>query len=115
MPYHLPGRAGHRGPALLEGRATSISNWNGSTQFEAAFVVAPRDIEELKDVVTNGEYPSPLRAVGELHSLNDSVVTDGTVVSMEHFNQLRDPEDHSGQRTVTVGAAVRMIDLKNHL
>jgi hypothetical protein len=93
----------------------TISNWNGSARFTPAAVVAPRDVEELKRFVTNGELPSPLRAVGELHSLNDSVVTDGTIVFMTHFNRIWYPQRYGEHQTVRVGAGVRMIDLKNAL
>lgn len=92
----------------------TISNWNGSNRCTPAAVVAPRDLDELVEVVRNAAtYPSPLRAVGEMHSLNESIETEGTAVFMTHFSRI-DPPDMALDR-VTVGAGVRMIDLKNAL
>jgi len=54
-------------------------------------------------------YPSPVRAVGELHSLNESIETDGTAVFMTHFRKIGEPDPVTN--TVTVGAGLRMIDL----
>jgi FAD/FMN-containing dehydrogenase len=93
-----------------------LSNWNGCARFTPAAMVTPCDVEHLKEIVRDDQrYPSPLRAVGELHSLNESVSTHGTVVRMKHFTCCGDPEWRDGELTVTVGAGVRMIDLRNHL
>ena len=92
----------------------SISNWNGSNRFTPAVKVAPRDLGELKAVVRDvPAYPSPVRALGELHSLNESIETAGTAVFMTRFNGIGDPD--RGTKTVTVGAGVRMIDLNRKL
>jgi len=93
----------------------TISNWNGSARFTPAAVVAPRNVSELIGVVTDPRLPSPLRAVGELHSLNASITTDGTVVFMKHFSYIGKPFGPPDNQRVTVGAGVRMIDLKNAL
>ncbi|MGH9365712.1 MAG: FAD-binding oxidoreductase, partial [Thermoanaerobaculia bacterium] len=58
-------------------------------------------------------YPSPVRALGELHSLNESIETTGTAVFMTHFRGIGDPD--RGTNRVTVGAGVRMIDLNEKL
>src|SRR5215831_17038215 len=90
----------------------SVSNWNGSACCTPAEIVAPRNVDELADIVKNTDlYPSPLRAVGELHSLNECFTTTGTIVLMHHFDGIGDPVDG----TVTVGAGVRMIDLMRKL
>src|SRR5262249_30799650 len=90
----------------------SVSNWNGSACCTPAEIVAPRNVDELADIVKNSYlYPSPLRAVGELHSLNECVTTTCTVVLMHRFDEIGDPVDG----TVTVGAGVRMIDLMRKL
>jgi hypothetical protein len=90
----------------------TISNWNGSARFTPARVATPRDIEELIGIVNDrATFPSPLRALGSLHSLNESVATDGTAVFMKHFTSISEPANGR----VTVGAGVRMIDLKNAL
>jgi len=92
----------------------TISNWNGSNRCTPAAIVAPRDPDELIAIVRDtAAYPSPVRAVGELHSLNESIETDGTAVFMTHFRKIGEPDPVTN--TVTVGAGVRMIDLKNAL
>jgi FAD binding domain-containing protein len=92
----------------------TISNWNGSNRCTPARIVAPQTLAELINIVSDvASYPSPVRAVGELHSLNDSIETDGTAVFMTHFSNIGDPDLQ--RRTITVGAGVRMIDLKNAL
>jgi FAD binding domain len=93
----------------------SISNWNGSARFTPRKVEIPSGLPELRRIVTDPACPKPLRAVGELHSLNDSVVTEGTVIFMKHFDKKGEPEGPPGHQTVTVGAGVRMIDLNKHL
>jgi len=93
----------------------TISNWNGSARFTPASVVTPRNLPELVSIVKDSSRPSPLRAVGELHSLNDSITTEGTVVFMKHFKCIGEPVGPPKNQTVTVGAGVRMIDLKNAL
>ena len=93
----------------------SISNWNGSARFTPAEIRTPADLPELQRIVKDPELPTPLRAVGELHSLNDSAVTDGTVIFMKHFKTMGEPVGPPNHQTVTVGAGVRMFDLNRHL
>jgi FAD/FMN-containing dehydrogenase len=90
----------------------SIANWNGSNRCTPAAIAVPPNLPELCAVVRDTKkYPSPVRAVGELHSLNESIETQGTVVFMAHFDKFRELTP----ATVTVGAGVRMIDLNKEL
>jgi FAD/FMN-containing dehydrogenase len=91
----------------------SISSWNGSNACSPAAIVSPRSLEELVAIVRDTSFPSPVRALGELHSLNESIETAGTAVFMTHFSTIEAPDRIN--RRVTVGAGVRMIDLKNAL
>jgi len=94
----------------------SISNWNGSVHFTPQSVQVPKTPGELKAIITNPALPSPLRALGELHSLNEAAATDGTAIYMRHFDKKCPPRTApNGQMTVTVGAGVRMIDLMKWL
>jgi FAD/FMN-containing dehydrogenase len=87
-------------------------NWNDSARCTPAEIVAPTTPEELAAIVGDTDlYPSPVRAIGELHSLNECFTTPGTAVQMKHFTVMHDPVDW----TVTVGAGVRMIDLRDWL
>jgi hypothetical protein len=90
----------------------TISNWNGSARFTPVREATPPNVDELVGIVMDpATFPSPLRALGELHSLNESVATDGTAVFMEHFTTISEPANGR----VTVGAGVRMIDLNRAL
>jgi FAD/FMN-containing dehydrogenase len=94
----------------------SISNWNGSVHFTPQSVQVPKTPEELQAIITNPALPSPLRALGELHSLNEAAATDGTAIYMRHFDKKCPPRlGPNDQMTVTVGAGVRMIDLMKWL
>jgi L-gulonolactone oxidase len=90
----------------------TISNWNGSNRCAPAVIAVPRNAAELAAIVRDTvAHPSPVRAVGELHSLNEAIETDGTAVFMTHFKHKGEP---NGNR-ITVGAGVRMIDLNEKL
>jgi FAD/FMN-containing dehydrogenase len=92
----------------------SLSNWNYSVVTDPQEVVSPRDLDELQNIVRNSElYPTPIRAIGSLHSLNECFTTTGTAVLMEHFTKMNKPDLKNG--TVTVGGGVRMIDLMKYL
>ena len=91
----------------------SVSNWNGSNACAPAAIATPRDLDELVAIVRDPTFPSPVRALGELHSLNESIETAGTAVFMTHFSRIDEPD--LVKRRVTVGGGVRMIDLKNVL
>jgi FAD/FMN-containing dehydrogenase len=92
---------------------TTFRNWNGSASSTPRVVAVPRNIQELIDVVKDTEnYPSPLRVGGSFHSLNECFVSEGTQILLRHFNQVSvDPE----QMTVTVGASVTMIRIRDVL
>src|SRR5262249_56633480 len=87
--------------ASARGRESmTVSNWNGSACCAPAEIVAPRDVDELVDVVTNTYlYPSPLRPVGALHSLHECFTTTGTDVLMHQLDAVGDTV--SGTVTVT--------------
>jgi hypothetical protein len=67
----------------------TLSSWNGSSRFTPAKIVAPRDPDELKAVVLDAvTYPSPLRALGELHSLMTVDANDLKSVLVRHLPDL---------------------------
>jgi hypothetical protein len=46
-----------------------ITNWEGGVTYRPAVVVRPQTIDDVVRVVTDrAGYPSPVRAVGKLHS-----------------------------------------------
>ncbi|MCK9909381.1 hypothetical protein MXD81_09585, partial [Microbacteriaceae bacterium K1510] len=49
--------------------AAEITNWEGGVVYRPAVVVRPQTIEDVVRVVSDAvHYPSPVRAVGKLHS-----------------------------------------------
>lgn len=89
-----------------------MRNWNGCAVWTPTLTVAPRNVSELQAIVknTNG-YPSPVRAVGSRHSLNECAVTIGTAVTMEHFRDIAAPANG----LITVGGGARLIEIAARL
>jgi FAD binding domain-containing protein/D-arabinono-1,4-lactone oxidase len=98
---------------MLETRdPVAVQNWNDSAGCAPVPVVYPRTVDDLEAIVKDKDkYPSPVRAGGELHSLNPCFTTDGTLVMMKHFKEIGEPADG----TITVGAGVTMIELRDKL
>src|SRR6266545_3740162 len=93
--------------------AGTFRNWNGSATSTPRAVAAPREPDDLIGVVKDRDaYPSPIRAAGSFHSLNDCFVTTGTQVLMRGFDDIRVDLDSS---TVTVGAGVPMVRIRDAL
>lgn len=87
-------------------------NWNNSALSTPRVVAVPKNLQELIIIVKDANYPSPLRVGGSFHSLNSCFATDGTQILMCHFNQIN---VDVAALTVTVGAAVKMIDIRDAL
>jgi L-gulonolactone oxidase len=91
----------------------SFRNWNGSALSTPRVAVAPRTVDDLIQVVKDRDrYPSPLRAAGSFHSLNDCFTTTGTQLLTRHFDDIRIDLDAG---TITVGAAVSMVRMRDAL
>ena len=92
-----------------------MRNWNGCATWTPATMVAPRNVQELIDVVKDiAKFPSPVRPFGSCHSLNECAATTGTAVAMDHFRKIGEPANG----LITVGGGARLIeigkDLKAH-
>lgn len=79
-------------------------NWSGYQHGLPAQRLAPRDEGELADLLRRA--PQPLRPVGAGHSFSALVPTDGTLLSLRHFEGLI--EHDSTALTATVGAGTRL-------
>jgi hypothetical protein len=91
----------------------TFRNWNGSAFSTPSVVAEPANLHELIEVVRNrNRFPSPVRAAGSFHSLNGCFSTTGTQVLLKHFDDIRVDLEAS---TVTVGAAVTMIRMRDAL
>lgn len=94
----------------------TVANWNSTATCDPARELAPTSLAELIAIVKNTHAtpcPSPVRAVGSLHSLNHCFTTTGTLVHMKAapFRQIDEP----GAGSVTVGAGVTMFELQRFL
>jgi len=90
-----------------------FANWSGTAFSSPKVVAVPRDVDELKKVLTNHDrYPSPVRAAGSFHSLTACFETTGTQVLMKHFDKI---EIDLESRTITVGAGVSMVKMRDAL
>src|SRR2546422_2287267 len=93
--------------------ARTFRNWNGSAFSTPSVVAEPSTLDELIMVVRDHDrFPSPVRAAGSFHSLNECFATTGTQVLLHHFDDIR---VDLGASTVTVGAAVTMVRLRDAL
>jgi len=90
-----------------------FTNWSGTAVSKPQVVAVPRDLDELREVLTNHDrYPSPVRAAGSFHSLTACFETTGTQVLMKHFDTV---EVDRATETITVGAAVSMVKVRDAL
>ena len=90
-----------------------FANWSGTAFSNPNVVAVPRDLDELKEVLTNHDrYPSPVRAAGSFHSLTACFETTGTQVLMKHFDNI---EVDLASETITVGAGVSMVRIREAL
>jgi FAD/FMN-containing dehydrogenase len=104
---------GNRSSALVAQPGRTFRNWNGSDLSRPRVVAAPRDVDDLIAVVKDHHaYPSPLRAAGSFHSMNACFETTGTQVLTKALDTLK--VDLDG-KTVTVGAGVTLLDIRNAL
>lgn len=86
-----------------------IHNWGKDIWSNPAVVVAPRTLEELREIMRDrDQYPSPVRAVGSNHSTTRCAVAEGgTVVLMKHFGDILD----IGADTVTAQGGTFYVDV----
>ena len=100
----------------------TISNWNETFFCQPAVIATPGEgqsagdvppVPHLQEIVRDSSrFPSPLRAVGSLHSLNPCFTTTGTLIRMNKFDQVG---ALAPDGSITVGAGVTMLQLRNVL
>jgi len=93
--------------------ANEITNWEGGVTYRPAVVVRPRTIDDIVRVVSDSaNYPSPVRAVGKLHSPAPcSADTGGTMVDMTGMTRIVE----IGRDFVTAEAGALYIDVAEEL
>ncbi|HEX4872376.1 MAG TPA: D-arabinono-1,4-lactone oxidase [Nevskiaceae bacterium] len=80
------------------------SNWSGLQRAYPAQRLAPRSEDELAELLRRGA--PPLRPAGAGHSFTALVPTDGTLLSLRHFEGVIEHDPVA--RTATVGAGTRL-------
>ena len=90
-----------------------FTNWSGTAVSTPKVVAVPRDLDELKEVLSNHDrYPSPVRAAGSFHSLTACFESTGTQILMKYFDKI---EVDLASQTITVGAVVSMVKMRDAL
>lgn len=94
-------------------RRPRVSNWGGSIAWHPRLLLYPESVEDLMSIAKDGEtYPSPVRALGSIHSTTRCTVSEGgTAVSMKRLNRIVD----IGADTVTAQAGALYIDVAQEL
>ncbi|WP_040694250.1 D-arabinono-1,4-lactone oxidase [Nocardia vinacea] len=82
----------------------SWGNWAGDQQCAPAAIVAPRNAEELAEIIghaaTTGQT---VRVAGAGHSFTDAVLTDGILLDLAKLNRILDVERETGRVRVEAG------------
>ncbi len=89
------------GVALAQ-RRRQWRNWSGYLTCEPQSSVAPRDLDELAQLLRDGT--TPIRPVGAGHSFTPLVPTDGTIVSLRRFSGV----EAKGENRASIGAGMRL-------
>src|SRR3982751_5226111 len=69
-------------------------NWSGSQRADPARFVMPRSRAELPRAIVEG--PPPVRVAGAGHSFSAGVITEGTLISLDHLNRVLDADAATG-------------------
>lgn len=93
--------------------AAEITNWEGGVTYRPAVVVRPQTIDDVVRVVSDAvRYPSPVRAVGKLHSPAPcSADVGGTMLDMTGMTRIVE----LGHDFVTAEAGALYIDVAEEL
>jgi hypothetical protein len=103
--------AAGRNPADCEGAKIKAYNH----QICCAHVeelVAPENLEELEQAIRSAKH---VRVVGNSHTSNGQICTDGVGISIANFNQIHGLRRRGGVESVEVDAGVRLSDLNRWL
>jgi hypothetical protein len=92
-----------------------VRNYDGRIQFTPEHLEHIDTLEELELIVMNaqGEFPSPLRPMGNYHSLTDCVRTPGTVVNMTGLDGIISVDRRA--MTITAEAGLELLSASRYL
>lgn len=94
-----------------------LHNWGLAYSFEVTKIVAPTSIFEIQTIVQDTVlYPSPVRALGNIHSVTACVVSNGTIVDMRGMDKILSlNKNGQGPQTVSVEGGATLINVHNYL
>jgi xylitol oxidase len=78
----------------------SVTNWAGNHTYRARRLVAPTDLDDLKQCVVGADR---VRALGSRHSFNAICDTDGVLIDTTHLARPPSVDEAHGRVTVTPG------------
>jgi FAD/FMN-containing dehydrogenase len=95
-------------------QSVQITNFGGNVSFVAAHWYAPRNEEEVLELL-NRHATGKVRALGSLHSWSDVAVSTDALVDMHHFDQAEIISSENGEVWARVGAGCNLKRLLNIL
>jgi len=94
--------------------ANQIVNYDGSITASPKQLVYPQTVEEIQAILGDPvTYPSPVRAMGNYHSLTPCASSDGTIVNLSRMSQVVAIDETS--LTLTAQAGMQIIDASKAL
>ena len=98
---------------MQEVRNRELTNWEGSLTWRPKVIAYPESDQDLISIAEHPDrYPSPIRALGSIHSTTRCTVAEGgTAVSMRRMNRILD----IGEDTVAAQAGALYIDVAHEL
>ena len=89
--------------------ANTVTNYDGSITSTPQQLVYPTTVEEIQAVLRDPiKYPSPVRAMGNYHSLTPCASSDGAMVNMSRMTQILSID--TATMTLTAQAGVQVVD-----
>lgn len=89
----------------MMGQGQTWSNWSGNQTSRPKVIAEPRNLEELKAFVCEGE--GPLRVVGAGHSFTPLVNTTGTLLKLDGMGLVKSVDKETRRAWVNAGARLK--------
>ncbi len=87
-----------------------IKNWAGNLTYQTDRLETPTSVEAVQELVREA---TKLKVLGSRHSFNAIADSDDTLLSLEHFTQIGEPDPTT--QTATLGGGVNYGQLASHL
>ncbi|RMI35299.1 D-arabinono-1,4-lactone oxidase [Nocardia stercoris] len=90
-------------------------NWAGDQRCAPTTIAAPRSLDELAGLLKKAdETDATVRVVGAGHSFTDTVLTDGTLLSLENMSRIVSTDAATGLVRVEAGATLAAVSAGTH-